>query len=323
MTNTHEGRPRPTEAPARRKDFADDFSTWWTGNTAIATANKNSIHGVAAGTTNHYAESDPMYWGIRKAFNSCPISRPQTTAGTNVKPTISGPNTLWWFKGLSVGVSGYSSQVNLTASASSGSSYQWSIASGSDKVQIQGSAQSSTVAISSIGQSTAANDVSITVTVAGVVSNPFHLTVKAPYKLGGDPSQPSPAYYSDSTYAWFTDIYYTVEDNFGVAMPVALPVVESFGAVVYDYSGTNWQPGAAACLSQTDPDATFFDHIGGERSSRVPTPVYNPSWSGVKVEHWSQDWRVGACGGGPRVQSDTIQKWTDHALHTGIISPNP
>ncbi len=126
-----------------------------------------------------------MYWGIRKAFNSCPISRPQTTAGTNVKPTISGPNTLWWFKGLSVGVSGYSSQVNLTASASSGSSYQWSIASGSDKVQIQGSAQSSTVAISSIGQSTAANDVSITVTVAGVVSNPFHLTVKAPYKLGG------------------------------------------------------------------------------------------------------------------------------------------
>ncbi|HZW92394.1 MAG TPA: hypothetical protein VFF64_05420 [Candidatus Eremiobacteraceae bacterium] len=67
------------------QDFTDDFSTWWTGDTAIATANKNSIHGVAAGTTNHYAESDPMYWGIRKAFNSCPISRPQTTANTNVQ----------------------------------------------------------------------------------------------------------------------------------------------------------------------------------------------------------------------------------------------
>jgi hypothetical protein len=67
------------------QDFTDDFSTWWTGDTAIATANKNSIHGVAAGTTNHYAESDPMYWGIRKAFNSCPISRPQTTAGTKVQ----------------------------------------------------------------------------------------------------------------------------------------------------------------------------------------------------------------------------------------------
>jgi hypothetical protein len=64
--------------------FTDDFSTWWTGDTAIATANRNSIHGVAGGTTNHYAESDPMYWGVRKAFNSCPISRPQTTAGTNV-----------------------------------------------------------------------------------------------------------------------------------------------------------------------------------------------------------------------------------------------
>ena len=68
------------------QDFTGDFPTWWTDDTAIATANRNSIHGVAAGTTNHHAESDPMYWGIRKAFNSCPISRPQTTAGTNVGP---------------------------------------------------------------------------------------------------------------------------------------------------------------------------------------------------------------------------------------------
>ncbi len=68
------------------QDFTGDFPTWWTDDTAIATANKNSIHGVAAGTTNHHAESDPMYWGIRKAFNSCPISRPQTTASTHVGP---------------------------------------------------------------------------------------------------------------------------------------------------------------------------------------------------------------------------------------------
>ena len=70
------------------QDFTGDFSTWWTGDTAIATANRNSIHGVAAGTTNHYAESDPMYWGIRKAFNICPVSRPQTTAKTNVLSAI-------------------------------------------------------------------------------------------------------------------------------------------------------------------------------------------------------------------------------------------
>ncbi len=301
-------------------DLADDAYNWNSTNTAVATLPTKVLHTVAVGSA---TGSGTVYVQADHPAPRCPMAYYSPTQPISVQPTISGPNTLWWFKGLSVGVSGYSSQVNLTASASSGSSYQWSIASGSDKVQIQGSAQSSTVAISSIGQSTAANDVSITVTVAGVVSNPFYLTVKAPYKLGGDPSQPSPAYYSDSTYAWFTDIYYTVEDNFGVAMPIALPVVESFGSVVYDYSGTNWQPGAAACLSQTNPDATFFDHIGGERPSRVPTPVYNPSWSGVKVEHWSQDWRVGACGGGPRVQSDTIQKWTDHALHTGIISPNP
>jgi hypothetical protein len=57
----------------------------------------------------------------------------------------------------------------------------------------------------------------------------------------------------------------------------------------------------------------------------VPAPVYNPSWTGIKVIHWGQDWHVGTCvnGSGPRVQSDTIQKWTDHALHTNITSPAP
>jgi len=246
----------------------------------------------------------------------------EADAPVPVKPVISGPNTIWWFNGLSLGVSGYSTEITLSASGS-GSSYQWSIQDGTDKVQIAGSGQASTVQLSSIGQSATANDVKILVTIGGMTSDPFSITVKAPYQLGPDPSQPTPQYYSDATYAWFTDIYYSVEGNFGVAMPAPLSVVESFGALVPDYSGTNWQPGPPQCLSQTDPGATFLDHIGGERSGRIPTPVYNTNWGGAKVEHWSQDWRVGSCGGGPRVQSDTIQKWTDHALHTGIVSPNP
>jgi hypothetical protein len=68
------------------QDFTVDFPTWWTDNSAIATANRNSIHGVAAGTTNHYARSTPMYWGPLKDFVSCPISQPQTSANTNVGP---------------------------------------------------------------------------------------------------------------------------------------------------------------------------------------------------------------------------------------------
>lgn len=121
------------------------------------------------------------------------------------------------------------------------------------------------------------------------------------------------------------DIYYQILDNLGTPLPVVLPVMETFGPLIYDYSGTNWQPGAAACLQDPNSDLTFYDHIGGERTGRSPTPVYETNWTGVAVEHWSQDWRIGTCtpASGPRVQSDTIQKWTDHALHTNIISPNP
>lgn len=240
-----------------------------------------------------------------------------------VSPTISGPTTLWWFKGLSQGVSGYNNQITLTGSPLNGS-YQWKIAVGSDKVSLSNSTTNN-VQVTSIGQSTKANDVSITATVNGQTSPPFTLTVRAPYALGTDPNHRTPVYLSDPTYVWETDIYYQVLDNLLTPMPVALPVNEYFTtAIIPDYSGTNWNRGPAGCAN-TASDATFPDGIGGEYSYYTPTPVYNPSWNGVKVIHWGQDWHIGTCtiGSGPRVQSDTIQKWTDHALHTNIVSPAP
>jgi hypothetical protein len=71
--------------------------------------------------------------------------------------------------------------------------------------------------------------------------------------------------------------------------------------------------------------AKFFDFIEGETSDRSPTPVYNTQQNRPAVYHWGQEWRIGTCtiGSGPRVQTDTLQKYTDHAAHIGITSPAP
>jgi hypothetical protein len=238
-------------------------------------------------------------------------------------PTISGPTTLWWFKGLSQGVSGYANQITLSALPSSGT-YQWNIAAGSDKVSLSNSTTNN-VQVTGIGQSTKLNDVSITATVNGQASAPFALTVRAPYALGTDPNQRTPVYFSQQPFVWETDIYYQVLDNLLSPMPVALPVNEYFTTgIIPDYSGTNWDHGDAGC-AQTASDATFPDGIQGEYSNYTPTPAYETNWTGVKAIHWGQDWHIGTCtnGSGPRAQSDVIQKWTDHALHTNIVSPAP
>ena len=165
------------------QDFTDDFPTWWTGDTAIATANKNSIHGVAAGTTNHYAESDPMYWGIRKAFNSCPISRPQTTAGTKVQPTvtISGSTALAM---LNSGATGGGNTTTLTATGNpSGGTYSWSAVSGQGNISMSNTgSQSVTIQAAAVGSYTVqvkytVNNQPGTATTVGKVQQPGSLGV--------------------------------------------------------------------------------------------------------------------------------------------------
>jgi hypothetical protein len=61
-----------------------DFPTWWTDNTAIATANKNKITGVGVGATQHHAKSVSMYWGLKEYAPSCPETFQQPSGNTNV-----------------------------------------------------------------------------------------------------------------------------------------------------------------------------------------------------------------------------------------------
>jgi len=65
----------------QNQDMTSVFPTWWTDNTAIATANLNQINGVSPGTTTHNATSANIPWmGIR----GCPQEQKTAGAGTNV-----------------------------------------------------------------------------------------------------------------------------------------------------------------------------------------------------------------------------------------------
>jgi len=308
-------------------DISSNFdNNWSTANTSIATADYYGTHtGHAVGSTTSSTWANLLIAGGHTY--PCPRTRFTPGGGDNVKPTISGPSTLWWFNGLGLGVSGYTSQITLTAnSGGTGTSYQWAITAGSNRVSLSTST-SATVQVTGTGQSSAANDVSITVTVGGITSDPFKLTVRAPYTLGTDPSFPTPVYEQDSTYVWSIFIYNVALDNFLTPMPSPVPVNEHWtSGVVPDYANENWRQSTQACdVTTAAAPAEFRDQIGGETPDHYPTPVYNPSQNGSAVYHWGQEIRVGTCtiGSGPRVQTDTIQKYTDHGAHTGITSPAP
>lgn len=299
------------------------YGNWSSGDTSIVTVDTYGTHrGIAVGST------------TSETFGLLPSNGPRTcvnehrypSGGANVVPTISGPNTLWWFSGLGSGVSGYSTQVTLTAnSGGSGTTYQWAITAGSTKVTLSTST-SATVQVTSIGQSTSANDVSVTVTVGGQTSSPFKLTVRAPYAFGTDPSHPTPVYGTDATYVWNIYIPYLILDNFLSPMPSPIEVNENWTTgVVSDYpTGENWAQSTPGCNSTlSNEPASITDFIEGDFPFSTPTPVYNVNQNGPAVLHWGQEFHIGTCtiGGGPRVQTDTFQKYTDHASHTGITSP--
>jgi hypothetical protein len=71
------------------ENITGDFPTWWTGNTAIATASGHQINGVATGTTPHYAQSVEMYWGPKEYYPSCPLTQQQPSGTINVCPSSS------------------------------------------------------------------------------------------------------------------------------------------------------------------------------------------------------------------------------------------
>lgn len=308
----------------------EDVSSSFYGNRASANTSIITVDSYGAHSPHNVGSTTADTFGNLESTAHYPICPPKQFppgGGGNVNPTISGPNTLWWFNGLGAGVSGYANQITLTAySAGTGTSYQWAITAGSDKVSLS-TGTSATVQVTSIGQSRTANDVSITVTAGGMTSSPFKLTVHAPYTLGQDPAHTTPVYAQDSQYVWNITIYYQILDNLLTPMPATVPANEHWTSAPHpDYTNEDWDLGAEECgTTPSSAPAEIWDYIQGSYVGHYPPAVYNTQQNGPAVVDWGQEIRVGTCtiGAGPRFQTDTHQKYTDHAAHTWITSPAP
>jgi hypothetical protein len=285
------------------------FVTWSSSNTSIATlysgqhSSTASFKGMATGTTT--GDVSAIEEGC-DAQGSGPIT---------VAPTITGSNTVWWFNGQNP--SGYSTSITLQSSG--GSSTTWSVSGNTAAVQLSTtSGSSTTITATSSAWSSTSGDVKITATANGLSSQPFAVTTRQPYKLVAGTIQHN----CDSTYGYSDFLNYTIYDQLSAALPSGVPLNENWTtSVVDDYSGANWRrqnPG-----NFTTSGAGFADNIQGEAAGFVPTAVC--SGSGVKVQHWGQDWYIGSLtiASGVRVQSDVLQKYIDHALHQSIVSPAP
>jgi hypothetical protein len=250
------------------------------------------------------------------------------TAPVAVTPRISGPTNLWWFNGQTP--AGYDTQITLSTTPVAASSYQWNVVAGTDKVNFSNGADSITTGTNqAIVVSTAASafhEVKIQVTVNGITSASFRISVRAPYRLVLNQNF---LHFFDETYGYLTEAHYRIEDQFTDFLPSDVGVNEVFGAAVNDYHNpeTNWRQPAPFGTVVGPMD--WADQIFGESNLAAGIPLSSapcsPTLCNTPVQHWPQEWRVGSTviGVGVRVQTDTIQKYTDHASVQNRVSPAP
>jgi hypothetical protein len=164
-------------------------------------------------------------------------------------------------------------------------------------------------------------DVSIKVTANGGASNSFKLTVKQPKQLGPLANVDQ----IDPVFAYASFIHYKILDQFGKVLPANVPLNEHFTTpVTPDFPGMDWRRGANGGATVAPSD--WNDQIQGETAGHVPPPQ-NPQTplGATAVYHWDGEWSIGSAdpsgGKGVRVQTNTWQKYQDHARHTNIVSP--
>lgn len=254
--------------------------------------------------------------------NPCPTDPGEGSGGGAVKPSITGPNTVWWLNGQFN--SAYPTQITLTSSAGA-STTNWSVIAGGSKVNLSPQT-GGTATVSSSGtvfSSGSGNDISVTVqdSSTGLTSDPFSLTTRTPSRLVMGIIPPPQC---DSTFGYAQFIPYTIQDNLNANLPNPIGVNEKWTTTVSsDFSGTNWRRGSEGGIN-TDPSAPsqFSDEIQGENLALPPVPIPDCSGNAAAVEHWGQAWGAGSTTvglgsvNGVQVQSDTIRKSVGKATVT-------
>jgi hypothetical protein len=154
--------------------------------------------------------------GGKRCEASSGIVEPE--APVQVKPRISGPSTVWWFNGATP--TGYATQITLSTSCDA-THWQWTVTSGASFVTL-GNNGSCGITVQGAAPSGSPNDVSITVTVNGVTSDPFNLTVLAPTRLVPN----GVSHGSSPDFGYLTNIIYVIQDQFGAPLPASIEINE-------------------------------------------------------------------------------------------------
>ena len=254
--------------------------------------------------------------------------------------------SLWWFNGTSPQPPFYQTKLEAT---SGGKDYSWTITSGTQYAQFS----NKSATIDTHGTNTvdvlpnndpgngAPPTVAVTVAVktdtGTVTSKPFTLTVRKPYELfpksvaGHASDATNVVDLRDATFGYESDIHYEIRDQNGDVLPFPVPLNEHFtSGLINDYPGTNWRfpdnCGPTHFCSGNYPPTNWYDQVQGEAVGHgfVPPPMVPGTPLGnVKVDHWNGTWGIGdgTPGKGVTVQTNTWQKWQDHARHTNVVSP--
>jgi hypothetical protein len=286
--------------------------------TLTAGSTPSILRGVSAGSglyITSFITDDWVYNGPFQNPQCSSTQRINTPEGTGtVPPTITGPNTVWYFGGQQQ--SGYATSVTLTSSG--GAQTSWSVTAGANRVNLSTTVGGQTT-ITSTGSafSSTVGDIKITATINSATSTPFAITSRTPNRLVPGTITTN----CDGTYGYVSRLTYTIKDNLLALLPSPVDVNEFFTTgVVNDFAGTNWTSQPANGVTGV---TTFGDQIQGQISSR--TPVASCTGASTPVQHWGQEIRVGSAttGLGRRVQKDTLQKYINHAAHNSIVSPAP
>ena len=326
--------------------------TLWSPSSIMTNGSNSSVAYGGGGSTEAWAvlaiQDEAGLWtysGSVSIFCSILGGYIYTAAGggtVQVPPTITAINSppLWYFGGnLTDGFitpDGYTTQLVLQASGAS--IPEWRVISDPGVVHLTSpsQAQPHQTTVTSLGSlfSNMVGDVQIVAKVDGIDSAPFSLTSRTPNRF--DPRGSVPVC-PESGFELVNYLYYNILDNLDAPIPIVVLGNEKWTTGVQDESpavANNWRRGSdGPATSVVDPATGIFsliyDRVGTEAlhqpGGAATFPVPDCSGAGTNVHHWGQSWYIGSTssGVGRRVQTDTIQKKTNTAIHTGITSPVP
>ncbi len=301
--------------------------TWSSSNTAVAPVDSSGMVSclssgfaqIAGNGTVSFGQIDNSREpGSDGCFFCVQVNAPsEGDADVTVVPTITGPDTVWYFGGANP--AGY--QTSITLRSDGGPSTTWTVTAGANKVNLSTTTGSQTT-VTSTGTafSSSLGDIKITATAAVASSAPFAITSRTPNRLLAGQT----VHQCDPTFGYIDFLNYTIQDNLLTSLPADVPLNERWSTgVVNDYNGTNWRRGAEGTFTATG--SSFADMIGGEALSLPPVPVPACVGDATAVQHWGQEWRIGSLtiGVGRRVQIDKLQKFVNHGEHQQIVTPAP